>query len=317
MSSNTFLKQLTTGDTVKDFSHASKTFVDSTMRLAPKSSFLYHVAFDIVNSSLVPASNLLEAGMMVKNVTLPRFTSDVKTYNAYNRVNLVQSKLKYDPVTITFHDDMANVVRDFWYAYYSYYYTDAKHVESIYSASHKYVGARTTTEWGYNSSLVNPFMSAIRIYQLHQKQYSEYTLINPIITNWQHGQQTAGESAPVESTMTVSFETVKYKTGAVNTNNVKGFGEVHYDKAPSPLTPAGGGTSSILGPGGLVDTAASIGKDLAEGDLLSAAFKTVRTASNFKGQSLTAKAKTEARELVNSALRGNDPTKKFFFPTMK
>lgn len=316
MSLNTFLKQLTTGDTVKDFSHASKTFVDSTMRLAPKSSFLYHVAIDITQQSF-SATKLLEAGMMVKSVTLPKYSADVKTYNAYNRVNLVQSKLKYDPVTITFHDDMANVVRDLWYAYYSYYYTDAKHAESIYSAPHKYTGARPTSEWGYNSGANTPFISAIRIYQLHQKQYSEYTLINPIITSWQHGQQTAGESAPVESSMTVSFETVKYKSGAVNSNNVKGFAEIHYDKSPSPLTPAGGGTSSILGPGGLVDTVGSIGQDLAEGNILSAAFKAVRTTRNFKDTSLTAKAKTEARELVNSALRGNDPTKKFFFPTMK
>lgn len=316
MSLNTFLKQLSTGDTIKDFSHASKTFVESNMRLSPKNSFLYHIAFDVGNVGF-DKDKLLEAGLMAKSVTLPKYSADVKTYNAYNRVNLVQSKLKYDPVTITFHDDMANVVRDLWYAYYSYYYTDAKHTESIYRADHKYNGRRPTTEWGYNSGASTPFLTAIRIYQLHQKRYSEYTLINPIITGWQHGQQTAGDSAPVESTMTVSFETVKYANGFTSSESLKGFADNHYDKSPSPLTPQGGGTSSILGPGGLLDTVGSVGQDLAGGNFLSAAFKTIRASRSLKDGSLTAKAKTEARELINSALRGNDPTKKFFFPTMK
>lgn len=316
MSLNNFLKQLTTGDDVRDFAHASKTFVDSGMRLAPKSSFLYHVAFDLAYTQF-PSTKLLEAGMMVKNVTLPRYSADVKTYNAYNRVNLVQSKLKYEPVTITFHDDMANVVRDLWYEYYKYYYQDQKHVESIYSASHKYLGTRPTTEWGYNSGIIDPFIRSIRIYQMHKKQYSEYVLINPMINSWQHGQQIAGSSDPVESTMTVSFETVKYFNGAVSKESVKGFGDFHYDRAPSPLTPAGGGTSSIARPGGLLETAGGVAKDLAEGNLLSAAFKTARTVNNFKGESLKAKAVAEAREMVNSALRSNDPTKKFYFPSMK
>ena len=37
--------------------------------------------------------------------------------------------------------------------------------------------------------------------------------------------------------MTVRFETVKYKSGLIDGDGPAGFGEMHYDKAKSPLTP--------------------------------------------------------------------------------
>tara|TARA_R110000796_G_scaffold46462_14_gene112267 strand:+ start:20101 stop:21108 length:1008 start_codon:yes stop_codon:yes gene_type:complete len=316
MSLNSFLKQLSTGDEIRDFSHASKMFVDGGMRLAPKSGFSYHVFFDITPdiSKRFQSTSIIEAGMLVKSVDLPSYQIDIKRHNAYNRVNLAQSKINYNPVNVVFHDDMANVVRELWYEYYSYYYNDAKHPESTYTGLHKY-SARQTAEWGFNSAATLPFFSAIRIYQLHKKQFSEYTLINPIISDWMHGQQVAGASDPVEHKMTVQFETVKYRKGYVSENTVKGFGELHYDQTPSPLTPAGGGTQSIVGPGGLLETVSSISTDLADGNLLGAGLTAVLTAENFKGADFKQIAKSEFKAGLNDILRGKDPTQRFYMPT--
>jgi hypothetical protein len=54
--------------------------------------------------------------------------------NQYNRKRIVQTKIKYDPIDITFHDDNGGastsptgggMIRNMWYNYYTYYYKDA------------------------------------------------------------------------------------------------------------------------------------------------------------------------------------------------
>jgi hypothetical protein len=323
MSINQFLKELSTGDNVKDYSHASKLFVGDNYRLSPKYGFLFHVAVDInPEISRIPRDQILELGMIVKSASLPKFTVDTKTFNAYNRVNVVQNKIKYDPVNIVFHDDSADVVRNFWYDYYSYYYRDSDYQQSVYNSAHKY-GVRQSQDWGYSprfSSGNNPgtqqFVKAIRIYSLYQKKFSEYTLINPTITAFRHGEHVNGENGTMTHEMTVQFETVKYAYGYVSKNTVSGFADLHYDHVPSPLTPAGGGTNSILGPGGLLNTIDEITTDLSDGNFLSAALKGARGAQNFRGSNLKAIAGAELKSIGMDILRGNNPLSKINVPSL-
>ncbi len=37
-------------------------------------------------------------------------------------------------------------------------------------------------------------------------------------------------------TMQIFYETVLYKSGIINVNNIPGFATINYDKEPSPLT---------------------------------------------------------------------------------
>ena len=92
MNINQFLKQFSTGDQLKDYSHASKIYVADNFRLSPKYGFLYHVAFDLnPGITKTPNSEQLELGMMVKQVNLPGFKVNVKKQNAYNRWNYTQT----------------------------------------------------------------------------------------------------------------------------------------------------------------------------------------------------------------------------------
>ena len=103
MSINEFLKGFTTGDNLKDYSHASKLFVADNYNLSPKYGFLYHVAFDL-NPAIAktPNTQQIELGMLVKQVALPSFKINVKKQNAYNRWNYTQTKVDYDNVRLTF-----------------------------------------------------------------------------------------------------------------------------------------------------------------------------------------------------------------------
>ena len=230
---------------VRDYRHAARIFSDDNFRLSPKYGFLFYVEFDF-NPLITAISNQAaqEIGMIVKSASLPKFSIDTKTHNAYNRKNIVQNKINYDQVNISFHDDQSDNVRQFWYDYYSYFYRDPDYADATYSAPHKYQ-SRPSFDWGYSprpavgrslSTDVQPYqyIQAIRIYSLYQQQFSEYELINPTITSFKHGDHSNGDTSMLEHQMSVAFETVKYKAGYVTRNTAGGFIDLHYDNVESP-----------------------------------------------------------------------------------
>ena len=115
------------GAYLRDFTHASKTFVSDSYALAPKFKFLFHTYFNINPAALdsTMTANFSNYGLLVKDIRLPSYRFATHTLNQYNRKRIVQTKINYDPVEITFHDDNSNVINKLWYAYYTYYYKDA------------------------------------------------------------------------------------------------------------------------------------------------------------------------------------------------
>jgi len=258
---------------LKDYAHGKKIFLDGNYRLSPKYGFLFYVEFDF-NPLISNVSNTSaqELGMIVKSCGLPKYTIDTKLHNAYNRVNIVQNKIKYDPITISFHDDQADNVRNFWYDYYSYFYRDSDYADVTYQGISKYQ-SRASFDWGYsprpapsynNSAGYQQYqyIQAIRIYSLYQRQFSEYQLVNPVITSFSHGAHTQGGSDLVEHSMSIQFETVKYLTGYTTSDTAGGFVDLHYDKQQSPLAPGNGVDFVDNGMGGVTRAGRGI-KDLA------------------------------------------------------
>ena len=255
---------------VRDYRHAARIFTDDNFRLSPKYGFLFYVEFDF-NPLITNISNLSaqELGMIVKSVNLPKYTIDTKVHNAYNRKNIVQNKISYDPVTITFHDDQSDNVRSFWYDYYSFFFRDPDYADSTYSAPHKYQG-RPAYDWGYtpkagigynnaNGNQPYQYIQAIRIYSLFQKNFSEYELINPTITSFKHGEHNnSGTADMLSHEMSVQFETVKYHTGYVTKDNVGGFIDLHYDNTRSPIAVEGSEKQITDGKGGVANIPSDI-----------------------------------------------------------
>ncbi len=312
-----FLKQIARGDNVKDYRHAARLFVDNNYERSPKYTWLFHVYFDL-NPELTTVNqrNQLEAGMLVKAADLPKFRVDTKTFNNYNRPSIAQSKIRYEDLNITFHDDSANIVRKLWFDYYNYYYRDMDNnygdatgsLNPVYLRNNKHVtGQRNLyNKFGYtprkHSVISTQYINAIRIYSLHQKRFSEYTLINPIITAYRHGTHQNGQEGTMENVMTISYESVLYAGGT--TRVARGFADLHYDRSPSPLTPAGGGTNSILGPGGIVNVLDEVITDGSGGNWGSAAFKLIRGYDKNKNVDLTNLAKGELIQTFTNVLRG-------------
>ena len=332
---NQFLNPVSTNGKIFDRTHAARLFVADNYKLAPKYSFLYYVKFDQDERiSRNSNSSIIETGKLVQSVSLPKFSVDNKILNSYNRPNNIQTKLKYDPVNITFHDDSNNTVLDFWRDYYDYHYRDGDYkgssdsTTSNYQQKHKYNfnNSAPLNSWGYslrNKSNDTHYLKNIRIYSLNRGTFTEYILVNPIITSFQHGQHTAGENSPMTHTMTVNYEAVLYYWGFVTEATIPGMLDLHYDRRPSSLTPNGlgspGGTGGfarprvfgargVFGNGGILSTTDQIIGDIGSGNLGGAITKGFKAFQNNKGVNLKDIAKMEAKQaLIKGILTQTNP----------
>lgn len=346
------LKGFLTNDWLRDYTHASKTFVTNGYGYAPKYKFLFHVYFETNDAQItalqepnMPSDR--NYGLAVKTVQLPKYTFDLHTMNQYNRKRIVQTKIKYDPIQIQFHDDNSNLINKLWYAYYTYYYKDALQSDPVGSTSTKKNGfgdTRKTSDintrtlydpdisqnddWGYigepdqYSFTKDPFFRAINIYGFNQHNFVLYRLVNPMIQSFQHDTYSYSESNGImQNQMTIEYETVKYFTGALDGKNpsqmVPKFGEeAHYDKRVSPLA-APGSNSSIMGQGGLIASAGGIMDDLQNGNILGAARGITNTAKTFKNpQTLINSATSEVMSAGAGWLSGTPNRNNLFnFPS--
>jgi hypothetical protein len=298
---------------LKDYQHASDTVRTNGYELSPRNKFLYHVYFNI-NTGQIPqlaaaygSDEIASISLMVKSVDLPSYSISVDTMNQYNRKRLVQSKIEYNPISLVFHDDQGDLIRNMWYNYYSYYYKDpSQQYENVpaangtlgnlntlfngfgYNTRDTYDNSRQVNDWGYigesysdgtagstsTSSFSGkpPFFRDIRIYGLSQKKFAAYTLINPMITSWKHDQYAYAEgNGTMSNNVEIRYETVKYYTGAIGgatpSNTVPGFA----DPTHYDLTRSGlarpGSTQTVFGQGGLIDAGIGAIQDLQRGDL--------------------------------------------------
>ena len=282
-------RPLVTNEFIRDYTHASKIFRSNFYQNAPKFKYLFHTYFKINSAAMeffnggrsgttvLPTSDY---GVLVKDIKLPTFSFNTTQLNQYNRKRIVQTKIKYDPVDVSFHDDNGDTINGMWQAYYQYYYQDGLNANAQfngarggnagavnYNSRNIYQASITgDNNWGYNGAYSNgtnikvPFFDSITVFGFNQHNFTAYTFINPMITQFSHDNYNYSEAAgTMTNKMTFDYETVTYDYGHLDGQNpsnlVPGFGEpAVYDTRTSPITPAGT-NSQVLGQGSLVDSA--------------------------------------------------------------
>lgn len=339
-----FLKGFFGNDYLKDYRHAAKTFLSNGSEFLPRQKFLFHVYFNLNTPQVPQLSNVFGTldkqvvGLMVKSIQLPSFQLDVETMNQYNRKRLVQTRINYQPVQVTFNDDGGDLVRKLWYNYYTYYYKDPSYAYDgvptqdgtnginanqpagfDYNSRSTYAPDRLVNDWGYigesyNDGTTNTdgkpaFFRDIRIFGFNQHKYAEYVLINPMIEQWAHDTYDYASSEGMVNTCSIRYETVKYRSGLINGATgapVPGFAQPeYYDKQPSALSRPGA-TASILGPGGLLEGGLGIVNDLEKntvGGYVGAVQKAGTIFQTFKGKNLRAVVNEEANTNLRKILR--------------
>jgi hypothetical protein len=182
-------------------------------------------------------------------------------------------------------------VNAFWKKYYEYNIADSIGMNSDLTISntkddyYNFGDARQTTKFGMDTprQRQKPYLKGIEIFVLHKKRFTSMTLVNPVIGSFSHDNLDQADGAGVmNNTMQILYETVIYKSGIINRNNVPGFATINYDNSPSPLTVLGGGTNSIFGPGGVVDGIGSVIRNVQSGNILGAILGASNTYNNAK-----------------------------------
>jgi len=316
---NVLLNAISKGDHIRDFQHASRMFVDNNYELQPRYSHLFHVVFNLTPqaAALFDNQEKLEINMLVKSIDLPSFNFDVQTHNQYNRHVHTQHKLNYNPVTVTFHDDQKDIIRSLLHTYASFYYADSRYALGgrSYNTNDRYYN-NAGDSFGLATGQQR-FFKDIRVYSMLQKRFAEYVLINPIINAFGHDNHSYANGQFMQHTMQIQYETVKYATGFVNNVTPKGFGEVHYDKTPSPLGVFGAGfEDSIFFRGGLVEAINTVARDLQDGNILGAIAKGAIIFNNTKDANLGKVLEKDLTRVLGSVLRGNNPLSDVILPSI-
>jgi len=220
-------------------------------------------------------TNVPILGILAKTAKLPTFKFDVKKNNQYNRWSLTTTKITYDPIEISFWDDTVDTIRGFWYAYYQYMIQDPRYVnfqasqnqgiavpyqwapstanvEMLYSTSSNWgvnYGMDTVDTLGSAMNKTNPFFRSIRIYQFNRQtnsdptigpQYTEYVLVNPVISSFDHDTVDFSSSEYMQNKMSIECETVLYNSGLVNNDEIASWDAVlqtFFDTTPSFIAP--------------------------------------------------------------------------------
>jgi hypothetical protein len=352
---NNYLQPFPPGQGLRDYTHAAKTFGagggpnqgGGTYQYLPRNKFLFYVYFNL-NTNIPAVANLISGGqssiigLMVKTAQLPSYNVDVNTMNQYNRKRLVQTKINYNPAQIVFNDDNSDLIRNMWYQYYQYYYSDPTYkygntpnqsgtlgdISSAFSgfsygSNDTYSPNRIVENWGlsgqgYNNpslqslatslltgpaSGVEPFFWDITIYGMSQKTFAQYTMINPLITDWTHDTYDYSQGGQVMThTMSIRYENVKYYSGAIGgdqpSEQLPGFADpAHYDTELSPIS-VPGGNNTVSTPSGVQPSVAGYKQDL---QALATGQNTLQNVIGAVGQGLV----PTAASFLNGALAGS------------
>jgi len=317
---------------LKDYKHAARLYQDNYYGMSPKAGWSYFVEIGLnpalPDKALFPEVNADwynrskgKLGLLAKTVDLPRISISNEILNSYNRKTVIQNKVSYNPISITFHDDMNNFINNLWSNYYQYYIADSRYTGtlagSVYGRTLELPASyQQNVQWsdrafayGLNNGQDLPFLSFVRIFLLNRKQYTSVTLVNPKIVDFQPSQldQNNGNKL-MDAKFTFAYETVHYNNKHLANKVTKsnpGFNQEHYDNSPSPLSIYGKGKKGLLG---MVDGASDIfetlsSEELSVGDIIKVAVGTKNLVENAK--KITGKsAANELKSLVVGSIAG-------------
>jgi len=204
--------------------------------------FFVKIKYDPIATPIVrflikdPSSSQLSS--LVKSVTLPGMSTNIKTINSYNRNRVCNGKISFDPVSITMHDVVGGISHALWQIYYNWYYNDglsslslktswlssppwedldiASLIESPFESA---FGAYTSEgmnqtllkKFGYSTPMIRYLFKEIEIFQVHGGKYNKVTLFNPLISKFSHSGMSYDSSEPVDMTFEFNYEWAEYE----------------------------------------------------------------------------------------------------------
>lgn len=175
------------------------------MNLAPRQKFNFTLQMTIHNRNVF---NFYK----VSTVTQPSFNVDGQLMNQYNRKRFVQTRLNYDPITVSFYDtfdnDWFNIMND----YMAHYYNGGRGLNNTERTNEgtSTVSPFFETDKGYTPNSVRNFFPEIRIIQNGLAgRHTGWILKQPFITTISGDTLDYSDSNPVQWTVVFQPESVE------------------------------------------------------------------------------------------------------------
>ena len=190
--------------------HAQEVFRSDTkdfQDLVPRQKFNFRLLLETPDSQLEV--------LRVTTVTMPSWSFDRQILNQYNKKRVVQSKLSYDPMSVTFYDTFDNEFVKLLQQYTSHYYNDGKGIDYFNETARETIDPEYTTSMGFKptDAAGRYFFTRATIEQVGHTRIANRQIIlkNPMITNVQSDTLSYADSQPVTFTVTFQPESVHVK----------------------------------------------------------------------------------------------------------
>ena len=226
------------GFVLRDYHHAAKTFTsDPGYEKTPYAGFLFHVNISFNSVTGAGQINKKNISVLIKAADLPEIQFETETLNQYNRKRIINKRVVYQPITLAFHDDVANNVRNMWIAYNQHYSADSNYTDvNTWQLDNVYQVDTLARNYGLDTGSTTPFINKIEIYSMGNHKYSKMLLVNPIINSAKFDDHEYEGSKIMQARFTIEYENIIYSTGT--TDQIPGFGNdnvENYDQTPSSL----------------------------------------------------------------------------------
>lgn len=177
---------------------------------------------------------------LVRTADLPSVQFQTETKNSFNRKKIVNTGVSYNPVSMTVFDTVGNEWLLTLMKYFSYHYMDPRNKQQvgnrdIEGSQVKQGGIYTkgstfgiddssspAGKWdsnlaGYNPNLTEHFFERIDYVLYHGNKGVQYSIINPVLTEFKPGSIDYSDSGAMEFSVTFDYE-------RFTTYNVTNFG---------------------------------------------------------------------------------------------
>ena len=190
--------------------HAQEVFRSDTrdfQDLVPRQKFNFRLLFETNDAQWEV--------LRVVSVTMPGFNFDTQIMHQYNKKRVIQSKMNFDPITVTFYDTFDNEFMDLLREYTQHYYNSGKGIDYFNETAREVIDPIYTTSMGYNptNAIGRYFFTRIIVEQAGNANVTNRQTIlkNPIITTVQSDTLSYADSQPTTFTVTFQPESIHVK----------------------------------------------------------------------------------------------------------
>lgn len=224
-------------------------FDGAGLRNVPKSKFMFYAKFHRARGN---GGSDWERGVAfaLKSVDRPKVSFQTETLNQYNRKRVIQTNHEFDAVMFKFHDTVMEDIQRMFEEYYQFYYSDPTAYSDVTVNDIVKGQQDPANPFGLKPTPTpDGFFSHITVYQVFNRSYSKFELINPKIEQYNPDDLDYGQNDTNEISMGIEFEGITYHgVQEITTALIKEMGldaTKFFDVSDTEQTMSGATTASL------------------------------------------------------------------------